>query len=93
MGRGGLTKNLSIQCDLKECQSGRNLTLCACNCISFIFKLLCAFLYNAYYLQYLFLENNIADNAQRKITVYTFQLNAFSGFSQKKIDGGRLSGT
>ena len=34
--------------------------------------------YNVYYLQYLLLENNITtDDAQKKITVYTFQLNSF----------------
>ena len=37
-----------------------------------------ALFYNVYYLQCLFLENNIiTDDAQRKITAYAFQLKSF----------------
>ena len=42
---------------------------------SILFSNYYALFYNVYYLQCLFLENNITtDDAQRKKTVYTFQL-------------------
>ena len=52
---------------------------------------------NVCYLEYLFLDNIITKDAQRKIIVYTFQLKSFEHnnltfsqvFRRKKIDNGR----